>query len=592
MIEQTIVFGTLSLALILFVAGKWRYDIVALLALLIVTLTGIVSWRDAFMGFGHPAVVTVAAVLVLSRGLHNSGVVDTMVRWLSYVENSLTIQIAALTGLVATLSAFMNNVGAAALLIPVAIRMARKNGHSPSLFLMPLAFGSLLGGMTTLIGTPPNIIISAFREREIGEPFSMFEFTPVGIGVAAAGLLYISLIGWRLLPKRKGAVSKEELFRIEDYTTELRVAEGSKLVGKSLRDIEAETEATIVGFIRGEEQYLAPPSLITLRTDDVIIVRADSEALKKLVDAGIKLAGSKEREERVLKSDKISVLEAVVKPNALIEGRTASSLNLHWVYGVSLLAISRQGERLTERLGRIRFKAGDVLLLQGEEEALQKMLSILGCLPLAERGLRIGQPRRVLLSVGIFGSAIGAISMGMLPASIALVGAAVIMVLMGILSLREAYESIDWSVVVLLGAMIPVGQALESTGGAQTIAAGMLEITGQISPAAALIAVLVASMILTPMLNNASAAVLMAPIAISVARGVGASADPFLIAVAIGASCDFLTPIGHQSNTIVWGPGGYRFSDYPRMGLPLEIIVVAVAIPLILWFWPLGLSSP
>ena len=592
MIEQTIVFGTLSLALILFVAGKWRYDIVALLALLIVTLTGIVSWRDAFIGFGHPAVVTVAAVLVLSRGLQNSGVVDTMARWLSYVGNHLTIQIAALTGLVMIFSGFMNNVGAVALLMPVAIRMAQKSGNSPSLYLMPLAFGSLLGGMTTLIGTPPNIIISAFREREMGEPFSMFDFTPVGIGIAAAGLLYISLIGWRLLPKRKGAVPKEELFRIEDYTTELRVAEGSKLVGKSLRDIEAETEATIVGFIRGGEQYLAPPSLITLRTDDVIIVRADSGTLKKLVDEGIKLVGNKEREEHLLKSDKISVLEAVVRPNALIEGRTARSLNLHWVYGVSLLAISRQGERLTERLGSIRFKAGDVLLLQGEEEALQKMLSILGCLPLAGRGLRIGQPRRILFSVGIFGSAIGAISLGLLPASIALVGAAVIMVLMGIISLREAYESIDWSVVVLLGAMIPVGQALESTGGAQTIATGMLEITGQISPAAALIAVLVASMILTPMLNNAAAAVLMAPIAIGVARGVGASADPFLIAVAVGASSAFLTPIGHQSNTIVWGPGGYRFRDYTRMGVPLEIIVVAVAIPLILWFWPLGLSSP
>ena len=592
MMEQTIVFATILLSLILFITGKWRYDIVALLALLIVTVTNIVSWEKAFIGFGHPAVVTVAAVLVLSRGLQNSGIVDTMTGWLSYVGNHLTIQIAALTGLAIALSAFMNNVGAAALLMPVAIRMAQKNGHSPSLFLMPLAFGSLLGGMTTLIGTPPNIIISTFREREIGEPFSMFDFTPVGIGIALAGLLYISLIGWRLLPERKGAVSKEELFRIEDYTTELRVAEGSKMVGKSLRDIEAETEATIVGFIRGGEQYLAPPSLITLRTDDVIIVRADSGTLKKLVDEGIKLVGNKEREEHLLKSDKISVLEAVVRPNALIEGRTASSLNLHWVYGVSLLAISRQGERLTERLGSIRFKAGDVLLLQGEEEALQKMLSILGCLPLAGRGLRIGQPRRILFSVGIFGSAIGAISLGLLPASIALVGAAVIMVLMGIISLREAYESIDWSVVVLLGAMIPVGQALESTGGAQTIATGMLEITGQISPAAALIAVLVASMILTPMLNNAAAAVLMAPIAIGVARGVGASADPFLIAVAIGASCDFLTPIGHQSNTIVWGLGGYRFSDYPRMGLPLEIIVVAVAIPLILWFWPLGLSSP
>jgi len=592
MLEQTIVFATILLSLILFITGKWRYDIVALLALLIVTVAGIVSWEEAFMGFGHPAVVTVATVLVLSRGLQNSGVVDTMTRWLSYVGNHLTIQIAALTGLAIALSGFMNNVGAAALLMPVAIRMAQKSGHSPSLFLMPLAFGSLLGGMTTLIGTPPNIIISAFREREIGEPFSMFEFTPVGIGVAAAGLLYISLIGWRLLPKRKGTVSKEELFRIEDYITELRVAEGSKLVGKSLRDIEAETEATVIGFIRGEEQFLAPPSLITLRTDDVIIVRADSETLKKLVDAGLKLAGSKEREEHVLKSNKISALEAVVKPNALIEGRTASSLNLHWVYGVSLLAVSRQGERLTERLGSIRFKAGDVLLLQGEEEALQKMLSILGCLPLAERGIRIGQPRRILFSVGIFGSAIGAISMGMLPASIALVGAAVIMVLMDILSLREAYESIDWPVVVLLGAMIPVGQALESTGGAQTVAAGILEVTGQISPEAALVVVLVASMILTPMLDNVSATVLMAPIAIGVARGIGASADPFLIAVAVGASCDFLTPIGHQSNTIVWGPGGYRFSDYPRMGLPLEIIVAAVAIPLILWFWPLGLSSP
>ncbi len=361
------------------------------------------------------------------------------------------------------------------------------------------------------------------------------------------------------------------------------------MVGKSVRDIEAETEATIVGFTRGEEQFLAPPSLITLRTDDVIIVRADPDALKKLVDAGLKLAGS---EERVSKSNKISVLEAVVKPNAPIEGRTASSLNLHRVYGVSLLAVSRQGERLTERLERIRFKAGDVLLLQGEGEALQNMPSILGCLPLAERGLRIGQPRRILFSVGIFGSAIGAISMGMLPASMALVGAAVIMVLMGILSLREAYESIDWPVVVLLGAMIPVGQALESTGGARLIAEKLLGVGSQMPPVATLAIVLVVTMFLTDLLNNAATAVLMAPIALNIARGLGAAVDPFLMAVAVGASCAFLTPIGHPSNTLVMGPGGYKFGDYWRLGLPLKVIVAAIAIQLILWFWPLGLSSP
>jgi di/tricarboxylate transporter len=566
---------------------------VALLAMLVVAAAGIITGEEAVAGFGHPAVITVAAVLVVSRGLQNSGVVDTLARFLFRVGERPTVQVGALSSLVAALSAFMNNVGALALLLPVAIRMARRSGRSPSVLLMPLAFGSLLGGLITLIGTPPNIIIATFRAEVNAEPFRMFDFAPVGLGVAVAGLLFVTLAGWRLVPQRKGAASREELFEIGEYITEVTVPEESKAVGKRVRDLGTMTEGEIVviGLVRDKKRQYVPSSFMPLEADDVLIVEASPGDLNTLVEeAGLALSASRRLGEEALGSPSaMGLMEAVVIADSPLIGRTARTLNLRWRYGVNLLGVARMGTRLRGRLRNIRFRVGDVLLLQGPSETLPETLSALGCLPLAGRGLRLGQGRRLLLGLLFFSTALILAAAGLLPIQVAFLGAVATMILAKIISLREAYESIDWSIIVLLGAMIPVGQALEASGGADLIAQGVLVAAGQMPPVITLIIILVATMFLSDLVNNAAAAVLMAPIAISVAGGIGASADPFLMSVAIGASCAFLTPIGHQSNTLVMGPAGYQFGDYWRMGLLLEVIIVVVAIPLIMFFWPLGI---
>ncbi|MDR7421892.1 MAG: SLC13 family permease [Armatimonadota bacterium] len=588
---QWIVFGTLAAALVLFASGRWRYDVVALLALMVVALAGIVPSGEVFSGFGHPAVVTVAAVLVVSRGLQNSGVVDVIAARLGRLGNRPVGQVLALVATVTVASAFMNNVGALALLLPVAIRMARKSGTPASVLLMPLAFGSLLGGLTTLIGTPPNIIIATFRAQNGAGPFGMFDFTPVGGAVALVGVLFVSLVGWRLIPQRKGQASREDLFDIEGYMSELRVRDDAKVAGQTVREVETSTEGdvVIVGLIRGERRLPAPSGFEVLRAGDVLVVKADPEALKTLVEAcGLELVGSKGLDADSLGSDEVSVVEAVVAQNAAIDGKTPRGLNLRWRYGLNLLGLSRQGEGNQQRLKSIRIQAGDILLLQGRTDAIPDALTALGLLPLAERGLRLGPPRRILHGVGLFGAALAAAASGLLPVQTAFVAAALLMVLTGLLSLREVYESIDGPIIILLGAMIPIGRALEATGGARTIASGLLALGTSLPPVATLALVLIGTMFLSDVINNAAAAVLMAPIAVNVAAGLGASADPFLMAVAIGASCAFLTPIGHQSNTLVMGPGGYRFGDYWRMGLPLEALIVAVALPLLLWVWPLA----
>ena len=590
-VEQIILLLILLAALICFVTERWRYDIVALLALLAATLTGIVPAEAAFSGFGHAAVITVTAVLVVGRALQNSGLVDFLAGYALKVGDRPTLQVFALSGVVAILSAFMNNVGALALLLPVAIRMARNGGHPPSLLLMPLAFGSLLGGMTTLIGTPPNIIISAFRAETNQASFRMFDFSPVGIGIALCGVLYLSIIGWRLVPRRKGQLSPEELFQIDDYVSEVRVPDDSKLAGQFLSDLEeiVEHDVSVVGLVRGERRLLVPSKYEILQGGDVLMVEGDSNALKGLLDkAKLELVGDKSEDGLELGSEEVGVIEAIVRPNSALIGNTIWTFQLRWRYGLNLLGVAREGERLQQRLKDICFQPGDVLLLQGPSATLQETLSVLGCLPLAERGLRFG-PRRLLLSVAIFALTIGTLAAGLVTAPIALVGAAVLMVLFKLVSLREAYDSIDWPVIVMLGAMLPVGAAMDTTGAADLVARGLLQISAQLYPAATLALVLVCVMVLSDVINNAAAAVLMAPVAVGVAHGMGASVDPFLMAVAIGASCAFLTPIGHQSNTLILGPGGYKFADYFRVGLPLEILIVSVAIPLILYFWPLGM---
>lgn len=589
--EQFFVFGVLGAALVLFITNWLRYDLVALLALLAVTLVGIVPAEDAFLGFGHPAVITVAAVLVLSRGLLNAGVVDFIARLMSRAGENPTAQVGAMGGTVMVSSAFMNNIGALALMLPVAIRMARRAKRSPSFLLMPLAFASLLGGLITLIGTPPNIIIATFRGQVTDGPFRMFDFTPVGLGVALAGMAFIVLIGWRLTPQRKGSADRESLFRIKEYTSEVRVPAASPLVGslvRDLRNIIEDDDVLVAALIRGDRRVSAPSSYEFIRADDVLVLEAAPNDLTELVDvAGLELIADEDIGEEMLGSSDVSVIEAVVTSDSPIIGMTARSLNMRWRYGVNLLAVARKGERLIQRLPRIRFRANDILLLQGRTETLYDSLPNLGCLPLAERDLRIGKPRRLLLASGIFGGALLASALGGVPVQVSFMCGVVVMLLLRVLSLKEAYASIDWPIIVLLGALLPVGGALETTGGAQLIADNMLLMGVQLPPVATLGILLVGTTLLSNVINNAAAAVLMAPIALNIANGLGITSDPFFMSVAIGASSAFLTPIGHQSNTLVMGPGGYRFGDYWPMGLPLQIIVVAVAVPLIAFFWPL-----
>lgn len=588
--EPWVVAGVLLITMGLFVWGRWRYDLVALMALMVLTVVGIVPADMAFAGLSHPAVVTVAAILILSSALAASGAIDQIAARLEALGKHPTLQLIALTIVVAVASGFVNNVGALAMIMPIAIQLARSAGRSPSTLLMPLAFASLLGGMTTLIGTPPNLIVASFRTDYAGAPFGLFDFAPVGVGVALAGLAFIALAGRFLIPHREGQRSDEDLFEIDQYLFEMRVAEKSKAIDMTVAEVSAsvEEEVSVIGMARGERRIVMPFVGHTVSEGDILLVECDAAAAKALADKlQLELMGDKELRDKLMRSDEIEVMEAIVMPNSYIERRSVEQLNLRKRFSLNLLGVSRQGRRIKQRIRTIHFQAGDIVLLQGSSQSLQDGLQTLGCLPLARRNLNLGRPRQALLAGGLFSLAIIFIALGLLPAHIAFVACAVGMVLAKLVTLREAYQSIDWPVIILLAAMLPVGGALESTGGAKAIADGLLSISGGWPSTVLLVLLLVSVMFLSDVINNAAAAVLMAPIAINLANGIGASPDGFLMAVAVGASCAFLTPIGHQSNTLVMGPGGYRFSDYARLGLPLEVLIVLVATPLILLFWPL-----
>ena len=590
MSEASLVFIILGLTLAGFVWGGIRYDLVALLTLFACVLAGVVEPSRAFAGFGHPAVITVAAVLVLSNGFQHSGLVDWIARLTLKAGGSVMVQVLVLAGTVALLSAFMNNVGALALLLPVALRMAREHGHPPSLLLMPLAFGSLLGGLMTLIGTPPNIILSTYRAEHAGTAYGMFSFFPVGGGVMLAGLVFLVLAGWRLTPKRKGQASPDELFETAEYVSELEVVAGAKAAGWTLQELhEACGEPVpVVAVLRDNKRVPGHAFRGALRKGDVLLVEAEPEELKLLEEkSGFKLAGGGRFAEKLAESDDLQIVEAVVRPDAPLINRTVAQMRLLDRHGLHLLAVARHGGRLKQRLGEIRFRSGDVLLLQGDEDDVAEGLPGLGCLPLASRNLSLGRPRRLILSVTLFVAAVVVMLLGWLPAAPALGMAALATVLTGVQPLREAYKGIDLPVIVLLAAMIPVGGALETSGGAQRVADGLLALGRTWPPVATLALLFVISMLLSNIINNAAAALLMAPIAFKLANGFGTSADPFLMAIAVSASCAFLTPIGHQSNTLVLGPGGYRFGDYWKVGLPLTGVVIVTAIPLILLVWPL-----
>jgi di/tricarboxylate transporter len=589
--EQLFLVALLACVLAAFAWGRVRYDIVAFVALLVAALMELVPVTHVFSGFGHPATVTVALVLVLGRGLQNAGAVDFVTRRLVPSAASATRQVATLSGMASALSAVMNNVGALVLLMPVALQAAAKSKLSPAILLMPLSFATILGGITTLIGTPPNIIVASFRGQSAGEPFAMFDFAPVGVLVAVAGVAFIVLIGWRLIPtERRAKLSPKDLFDIEAYISELTVPEKTRAVGKTLDELDqvaTQHDAAILHLIRRSQRIDRGGRREAVRAGDVLVVEAGPDALDALLSAlELKVRGRRDKKGGLFGSEE-SVSEAVVPPRSRVVGRTVASLALPQRHGVNLLAVSRQGKSLSQRLANVRLEAGDVLLLEGESERLSETIVALGGLPLAGRGLQRFQPRRAGMAIVIFAGAILAAMLGLLTLPVALAVAAASMVLAGIVSPREIYDSIDWTVVVLIGAMLPLGEALQVTGTTRAFAQGLLALSSDVSPVVLLALVMIITMALSDVMNNAATAVVMSPIALGVAEQLGVNADAFLMAVAIGSSCAFLTPIGHQNNILILGPGGYRFGDYWRMGLPLEMLVLAVSIPMLVWVWPL-----
>ncbi len=610
-LQQAGIFAILAVTALLFIWGKWRHDLVALGALIACVIFGLVDPASAFSGFGNPAVITVASVLILSFSLQTTGVVDTLTARLLPSASGATVSIIALSALAAGLSAFMNNVGALALLMPVAIKTAGRLGISPGRVLMPVSFASILGGMTTLTGTPPNLIVAGFSGEGDSSGFTMFDFAPVGLAVTAAGLLFIAL-AWKLVPAR--ARTDLSSFETAPYIMEARVKKDSSIIGQSLRDIEYQldtTDAQIVSLLRNDRRISAPSPYREVHADDVLVIEADpaaiGDALSKLgltLDAVEKApkedeaadtdsAGDPEKEEKDKKTESrlqsvdVILMELAVRPNAPLLGLSIKHIDLRREFGVNLIALSRDGKNSMARLNSTPIRSGDVLLVQGTSDAILEFANRYGCVPLAERPLKIPNTRKALLAASIMILAVTGAAFGLLPAAITFAAGVLAVAVFKIVPLRKLYEPIDWPVIVLLGALIPVAGAMSTTGAADLLATGLINASGGANPVLTLIILLVVTMTLSDFMNNAATAAVMCPIALGVAAQLQVNPDTYLMAVAVGASCAFLTPIGHQNNALILGPGGFRFGDYWRMGLPLEIIVVAAATPMLLWVWPL-----
>ncbi|MDY0124384.1 SLC13 family permease [Sulfurimonas sp.] len=613
--EQLLILAILAVTMAMFLWGRWRHDMVGATALLACVVVGLVPPLEAFAGFGHPAVITVACVLVLSRALQISGVVDALTRTVLPSQAGVMLSMTSLIGLGAVLSGFMNNIGAMALLMPVALQMAKRLNLTPGQTLMPLAFGTILGGMTTMIGTPPNMIVAGFRAETASEGFSMFDFTQVGVVVAVAGLAFIILLGQRLIPARKQ--TGVEGFESGAYITEARVVDESKAVGMTLHEIEAaldENDTQVIGMVRNDVRLSVPNQWRKIVAGDILILEAEAETLADALSTlGLKLEEAvqpaekeetekeetenidkdegeeetQEEKEDTATSDEIVLRELAVLPDSYLIGRSASNIQLRTRYSLNLLALSRRGQLSIRRLRTARIEAGDLLLMQGSPEAVSEFASDYSCVPLAQRDLRIPDKSKIWKAGIIMAMAVGVAALGLLPASISFAMGVLASMALRTVPLRDVYESIDWPVIVLLSTLIPVAGAMESTGTADLIARLIIEKVAYGNAVIGLTLILVITMFLSDMMNNAATAAVMCPISIGTASALGVNADSFLMAVAIGASCAFLTPVGHQNNTLILGPGGFRFGDYWKLGLPLEILIVVISIPMLLVVWPL-----
>ena len=589
--DQTVLFLILGAVFGVLLWGRVRYDLVAFGALVVAVIAGAVPSGVAFSGFGHPATVIVALVLIVSRGLSNSGAVELLARYVVSSTRPSVVHIGLMSGVGAVLSAVMNNVAALALLMPIDSEAATRAQRGPGLTLMPLSFATILGGMVTLIGTPTNIVIATFRGDALGEPFAMFDFAAVGGVVALVGIVFVTVVGWRLLPKaRRQRNSRQELQDLSGYVAEAVVLESTGLLGEPLRELyplAEEHDIAVLGMVRGGQRLPGTARRESLRSGDLIVVEGAAAAIDAFIGAsGLEHAGRNDQIELLGKSQVL--MEAVVQDGARIAGRSARDVRLAYRHGAMLLGVARQGQPFRERVRKLSIRAGDVLLLSGPEDRMLDIIAWLGCLPLAERGLRLLQRRKAGLAIGLFAIAILAASTGLVYLPVALAAAAAIYVVLGLVPASEVYESVEWPVIVLLACLIPIGGAFESSGCTALIVNAVLGWTEGMPIVLVVVLLMLITMTLSDVLNNVATALIAAPIALELANRLEVNPDPLLMAVAVAASCAFLTPIGHKNNTIIMGPGGYRFGDYWRMGLPLEILVVVVSVPMILLVWPLN----
>ena len=584
----------LSIALLvammaMFVWGRFRYDVTAMLALLAGLALGIVKPKEAFTGFSDDIVIIVGSALVISAAVQRSGMVERALSLIAGRVTRIRTQLFVLTASVGVTSALVKNVGALAMLMPAAFQMAKKNKASPSVFLMPMSFASLLGGLMTLVGTSPNIIVSRVRQDMVGQPFRMFDYFPTGFGLLVIGLIFLRF-GYRLLPRdRRGVPTMGEALDIKDYVTEVTIGEGSPAIDETVDQFtdRHDGDVTVTSVMRAGMRS-EPRPWMTLRQGDTLILGGEPDVLERVIATNkFALAGSERDVPEDRKDDEIGVIEAVIATNSPLIGRTASRMQLQRRLGINLIAVSREGERLTHRLGGTVLRAGDVIVLQGPLSLLPERLPGLGALPLAERALRLGHPGRGLLPVIVLAAAMVATATGYVPVAVAFFAAAALILAIGALPLAEAYASVEWPILIMLGALIPVSDTLRTTGASQILATWLAHVAASLPPWGAVALILVAAMAVTPFLNNAATVLVMAPIAAVFAHDLGYRPEAFLIATAMGAGCDFLTPIGHQCNTLVFGPGGYKFGDYARLGAPLSLLVVLFGTPLILMVWPL-----
>jgi len=587
MTDQTILAGALVILMGLLIWGKWRYDAVTLLCLAALVLMGIVPANDAFSGFGHPAVVTVALVLLISKGLQEAGMVSlagNLFSRLTLSENQFLIMIMVIAAL---LSSFMNNIGAMALLLPITLSVCQKMEWNPSKFLMPLAFASILGGMNTVIGTPPNIIIAQYRQEYTGVSFNFFDYSLVGLAVSILGILFISVIGYRLVKVRENTTEISRLIDLKNYLFEVTVREDSKAIGLRLSEIKkiSGPETEILGLVN-ETGAVSSVSMATkIQPGQILVIKTSPDDISSIQEAlGFEIA---ENLNTIQESD-LDEIEVMVSAGSRLIGRKHEFLKRLASEDLALLGLWRRGAKFRTRLAREAFKVGDVLLLgvrTKDDEGVKEKIKHLGLMPLMERELQtIPSRSRLLKSLVFFGLAIGLTAFNVMDIVVAFLLCVIAFISIKVLN-GNLYRNIEWPVVVMLAAMIPVGQALETSDISLNIANFISTTTQGMDMPWLILMILVITMFVSDIVNNAATAVIMAPIAANLAIQAGHPVDPFLMAVAVGASCAFLSPIGHQCNTLVMAPGNYKFGDYWRLGLPLECVIVAISIPMILFVW-------